>query len=53
MDQEIDDSYVVEHGEDFVLDKEQFRKLIEAKFSRNQRYARQSNERDSLLKHAD
>ena len=52
MDQEIDDNYVVEHGEDFVLDKEQLRKLIEAKFSRNRRYARQSNERESWQKSA-
>lgn len=48
-----DDNYVVEHGEDFVLDKEQFRKLIEAKFSRNRQYAIQLDERESWLKHAD
>ena len=53
MDLEVDDNYVVEHGEDFVLNKEQFRKLIEAKFSRSRQYARQTKERESRLKHAD
>ena len=53
MDQEIDDNYVVEHEENFVLNKEQFRKLIEAKFSRSRQYARQSKERESRLKYVD
>ena len=53
MDQEVDDNYVVEHGEDFVLNQEQFRKLIEAKFRRNHRFAQQSNERESKLRYAE
>ena len=48
-----DDNYVVEHGENFSLDKDQFRKLIEAKFSRNTHYGRQLEQRESVLKHAD
>ena len=35
METDIDDNYKVEHGEDFSLNEEQVRKLIEAKFARN------------------
>lgn len=35
MDFDIEDSYIVEHGEDFVLSEDQFRKLVESKFKRN------------------
>jgi hypothetical protein len=52
MDQE-DDNYNVEHEANFVLNKEQFRKLIEAKFSRSRQYARQVKERESRLKYVD
>lgn len=53
MDQEIDDNYVVEHDANFELSKEQFRKLIEAKFARNTQFARQVKQRESWLKYAD
>ena len=53
MNQEVDDNYVVEHDENFELSKEQFRKLIEAKFARNVQTARQLNERESRLKYVD
>lgn len=53
MDQEVDDNYVVEHGEDFSLDKDQVRKLIEAKFNRNKHFARQSKPQERWLKYAD
>ena len=48
-----DDNYVVEHGENFVLNEEQFRKLIESKFSRSRQYAIQAKERESKLKYVD
>jgi hypothetical protein len=47
-----DDKYVVEHDDNFVLDKEQLRKLIEAKFKRNNVLHRLNKERESGLKHA-
>ena len=53
MDLEVDDNYVVEHGENFELSQDQFRKLIENKFSRSRQYAKQQKERESRLKHAD
>jgi len=52
MDQEIDDNYVVEHGENFNLNKEQLRKLIEAKFKRNNVLYRLQKQRESRLKNA-
>jgi hypothetical protein len=52
MDQEIDDNYKVEHGENFDLTKEQFRKLIEAKVKRNENFAKLDYKRESWLKHA-
>ena len=48
-----DDNYVVEHGENFNLNKDQFRKLIEAKFNRNRQYARQLEQRESEHNNAD
>ena len=53
MDLEIDDKYVVEHDENYVMTSEQFRKLIDSKVRRNIRTARQLDERESRLKHAD
>jgi hypothetical protein len=47
MDQEVDDNYVVEHGDNFNLNKEQLRKLIEAKFNRNRRYVKHIEQRES------
>jgi parvulin-like peptidyl-prolyl isomerase len=52
MDQEIDDSYKVEHGDNFDLTKEQFRKLIEAKIKRNENFARLNSKRESWQKSA-
>ena len=42
------DNDIVEHGENFSLNTEQFRKLIEAKFNRNTQYARQLEKREVL-----
>jgi parvulin-like peptidyl-prolyl isomerase len=52
MDLEVDDSYKVEHNENFEMNKEQFRKLIEDKFTRNGKYARLIKPRESELKDA-
>ena len=48
IDLEVIDNYVVEHGENFSLNAEQFRKLIEAKFARNSHYVRQVEKREAL-----
>jgi hypothetical protein len=53
MDLEVDDNYVVEHDENYVMNEEQVRRLIRSKFVRNNRTARQLDERESMLKHAD
>jgi hypothetical protein len=53
MDLEVDNKYVVEHDENYVMTTEQFRKLIESKVTRNIRTASQLNEREGRLKHAD
>ena len=53
LDIDVSDNYKVEHGENFDLTKEQFRKLIEAKVNRNKQHSRHSDERESMLKHAD
>ena len=53
MDLEVDDNYVVEHDENFVLNAEQTRKLIEAKFRRNNVLYRLQKQREDGLKHAD
>jgi hypothetical protein len=41
MDLDVDDNYKVEHGDDFDLTKEQFRKLIESKVKRYQHVVQQ------------
>lgn len=46
IDLEVIDNYVVEHGEDFSLNEDQLRKLIESKFARNTQYARQLEMRE-------
>jgi len=53
MDLEVDDNYVVEHEEDFRLNEDQFRKLIQSKFERNKRYALQLDKRESQLKYVE
>jgi hypothetical protein len=41
MDLDVDDNYKVEHGDDFDLTKEQFRKLIESKVKRYEQLVQQ------------
>ena len=48
LELDVSDNYVVEHGENFSLNAEQFRKLIEAKFARNTQYAIQLEQREML-----
>jgi hypothetical protein len=52
MDLEIDDSYKVEHEDNFNLTPEQFRKLIEAKVKRNENFARLDYKREIWMKHS-
>ncbi len=48
---EIDDNYKVEHGEGFVLDEDQLRKLIESKFQRNNALHLLCKEQERKLNH--
>ena len=53
MDTEIDDFYKVEHGENFVLNEEQLRKLIWDKFERNKTVQQRLEERERRVKLAE
>jgi hypothetical protein len=52
LDIDVSDNYKVEHGENFDLTKEQFRKLIEAKVKRNENFAKINFKRESWQKDA-
>ncbi len=49
MPETDDHNFTVEHGEDYVLTPEQFRKLIEQKFERNNIMYRLPKQRESKL----
>ena len=49
MDLEIDDNYVVEHGENYVMTQEQVTKLIWEKFERNNVLHRLVGKREALF----
>ena len=49
MDIEIDDNYVVEHGENYVMTQEQVTKLIWEKFERNNVLHRLVDKREALF----
>jgi len=47
MDLDVDDKYFVEHGANFDLNKDQFRKLIESKVNRYRQFVQQKEQRES------
>ena len=49
LDTDIDDNYVVDHNENYEMTPEQLRKLIWAKFERNNRLHQLEGKQEALL----